>query len=49
MSTFLRWRSLTHSAGDVFDLLHVLLVWSVVRQGVCLGLGFIVFHLVDDL
>lgn len=27
----------------------MLLVWSVIRQSVCLGLGFVIFHLVDDL
>lgn len=47
--THLQRQSSTHSAGDVFDLLHVLLVWGVIRQSVCLGLGFVVFHLVDDL
>lgn len=39
----------TYIAGDLLDLLHVLLVWSVIRQGVSLSLGLVVLHLVDDL
>lgn len=39
----------TYTAGDVFDPLHVLLVWGIVRQGVRLSFGLIVLHLVDDL
>lgn len=39
----------THIAGDLLDFLHVLLVWSVIRQGVCLSFGLVVLHLVDDL
>lgn len=39
----------TYIAGDVFDLLHVLLVRSVIRQGVSLSLGLVVLHLVDNL
>lgn len=39
----------TYTAGDVLDLLHVLLVWSVIRQGVSLSLGLVVLHFVDDL
>ena len=39
----------TYIAGDFLDLLHVLLVWSVIRQCVSLSLGLVVLHLVDDL
>lgn len=39
----------TYIAGDFLDLLHVLLVWSVIRQGVSLSLGLVVLHLVNDL
>lgn len=41
--------SLTHIAGDILDPLHVLLVWSVIRQSVSLSLGLVVLHLVDNL
>lgn len=39
----------TYTAGDLLDLLHVLLVWSVIRQGVPLSLVLVVLHLIDDL
>lgn len=46
---FIRKMRGTYIAGDLLDLLHVLLVWSVIRQGVSLSLGLVVLHLVDDL
>lgn len=39
----------THVAGDILDLLHVLLVWCVVRQAISLGLVLVVLHPVQDL